>query len=119
MTDDLRSIRREIARLRHGRPRTAVRYPAALRRTITTLARQRRTGGRGVAAVARELGLPRWTLNLWLQTPSTPIMRAVDVVADPPRGGLAPSGLVLITTTGVRVEGASLEELAALLRALR
>jgi hypothetical protein len=66
MTDELRSVCREIARLRRGRPRTTVRYPVALRRRITALARESRTRGRGgFTALARELGLPRWTLTLY------------------------------------------------------
>jgi hypothetical protein len=120
MTDDLRSIRREIARLRRGRPRTAVRYPEALRRKIATIARGRRGRRGGVAAVARGLDLPRWTLNLWLRTPSTPIMRAVTLVPDAPPAMAAPrSGPVLSTADGLRIEGASVEELTQLLRAWR
>ena len=120
MTDEIRSVCREIARLRHGRPRTAVRYPMALRRTITTIVRQRRGRGVGLAAVARELGLPRWTLSLWLRTPSAPVMRAVDVVLDPtPATAPTLTAAVLVMPDGVRVEGASVETLTTLLRALR
>jgi hypothetical protein len=118
MTDDLRSIRKEIARLRRGRPRTAVRYPEALRRKIATIARRRRGRRGGVAAVARGLDLPRWTLNLWLRTASAPIMRAVALVPDPAPIMSPRSGPVLIAD-GVRIEGASVEELTQLLRALR
>jgi hypothetical protein len=120
MTDDLRSIRKEIAQLRRGRPRTAVRYPEALRRRITTIARRCRSRRGGLAAVARGLGLPRWTLNLWLRTPAAPIMRAVALVPDPAPPITSPrSGPVLIAAEGVRIEGASVEELTQLLRALR
>jgi hypothetical protein len=120
MTDDLRSICREIARLRRNRPRTAVRYPVTLRRTITTIARQRRGRGAGLAALARDLGLPRWTLTLWLRSPRVPMMRAVDVMPDPPSvAGPAITAPVLVLPDGARVEGASVAELATLLRALR
>ena len=116
MTADLRTIRKEIARLRHGRARTAVRYPRALRRAITTLVRKRGARGGGITAVARELDLPRWTLNLWLRTPTAPRIRAVVVPAMAPSTG---SGPVLVMPDGVRVEGASVETLTTLLRALR
>jgi hypothetical protein len=120
MADDLRSIRKEITRLRRGRPRTAVRYPEALRRRIATIAWRCRGRRGGVAAVARGLDLPRWTLNLWLRTPSAPIMRAVALVPDPaPAIAAPPAGPVLITVDGLRIEGASVEELTQLLRALR
>ena len=120
MTDELHTIRREIARLRRGRPRTAVRYPPTLRRRITDLVRQHRDGDGGLTAVARALDLPRWTLQLWLRTPTAPRLRAVAVQPNslatpaPP-----PTRPVLITAAGVRVEGAGVEELTALLRALR
>lgn len=104
MTEDIRRIRREIARLRQGRPRTAVRYPAALRRTIT--------------ALARDLVLPRWTLTLWLRTPAAPRLRAVAVVPDGAPAPIGP-GPVLVMPDGIRVEGASVEVLTTLLRALQ
>jgi hypothetical protein len=47
-------------------------------------------------------------------------MRAVDVVPDtPPLNAPAVTGPVLITPDGVRIEGARIEELTTLLRALR
>jgi hypothetical protein len=121
MTHDLRHVCREIARLRRGRPRTAVRYPVALRRTITTIARRRRGRGAGLTGLARDLGLPRWTLTLWLRSPAAaPVMRAVEVAPDPAPGALsADPGPVLVMPGGVRVEGASIAELTTLLRALR
>jgi len=121
MTDELRSVCREIARLRRGRPRTTVRYPIALRRRITALAREYRTRGRGgFTALARELGLPRWTLTLWLRRPATAHVRAVAVVPDAmPVAAPASPGPVLLMPDGVRLEGASIAELTTLLRALR
>jgi hypothetical protein len=120
MTDDLRHVCREIARLRRGRARTAVRYPMALRRTITAIARQRRGRGAGLTGLARELGLPRWTLSLWLQRPMAPMMRTVAVEPDPaPVTTPAGPRPVLVMPDGVRVEGANVAELTTLLRALR
>lgn len=118
MTEDIRRIRREIARLRQGRPRTAVRYPAALRRTITALARQRRAREGDLTALARDLVLPRWTLTLWLRTPAAPRLRAVAVVPDGAPAPIGP-GPVLVMPDGIRVEGASVEVLTTLLRALQ
>ena len=120
MADDLRHVCREIARLRRGRPRTAVRYPVALRRTITTIARRRRGHGAGLTGLARDLGLPRWTLTLWLRSPAAPVMRTVEVAPDPAPGATsADAGPVLVMPSGVRVEGASVTELTTLLQALR
>jgi hypothetical protein len=124
MTDDIRSVCREIARLKRERPGTTVRYPAGLRRRITALARECRARGRGgFSALARELGLPRWTLTLWARrsapSPRRSPMRAVTVGPDPPAAAPTARGAVLVLAGGVRVEGASVAELATLLRALR
>ena len=80
MNDDVRGIRREVARLKHDRRPTAVRYPLALRRKITTVARRQQAHGAGLATIARELGVAAWTLNLWLRKTSAPILRAVEIV---------------------------------------
>ena len=120
MNDGVRSIRREVARLKHDRRPTAVRYPLALRRRITAIARRRRAHGMGLATIARELGLAEWTLNLWLRKRSAPVLRAVEIVPAPSSSpASAITTPVLITPQGLRVEGATVEALATLLRALR
>ncbi|SRR6266508_1492318 len=119
MTDGVRRIRREIARLQHGRRPTAVRYPPALRQKIIAIARRRQAGGAGIASVARELGLAQWTLTLWLRKRAAPVLRAVEIVPAPPPPAPAETMPVLITPQGVRIEGATVDALATLLRALR
>jgi hypothetical protein len=107
------------ARLRQGRARTAVRYPPTLQRRITTLVRQRRGRG-GLTSLARALDLPRWTLQLWVRTPATAHVRAVALQPNPLSRPAPPAPRpVLITADGVRIEGASVEELTTLPRALR
>jgi transposase-like protein len=121
MNDGVRSIRREITRLKHDRRPTAVRYPEALRGKITAIARRRRVQGAGIATIARELGLAEWTLNLWLRKISAPVLRAVEIVpapsSSPPASAVTMP--VLITPQGVRIEGATVDALVTLLRALR
>ena len=119
MNDDVRSIRREITRLKHDRRPTAVRYPLALRRKVMAIARRRQAHGVGLATIARELGLAEWTVNLWLRKNTVPVLRAVEIV---PATSLAPAAVttpVLITPQGLRIEGATVDALAMLLRALR
>ena len=118
MNESIRSIRREIARLQHARRPTAVRYPDTLRRHVTTLARRRRAHGAGLATIARELGVAAWTLTLWLRKPAAPGLRAVEIVTAPAPASVITTP-VLITPQGVRIEGASVDALATLLRALR
>lgn len=114
-----RTIRAEISRLRHGRPPTAVRYPRAIRQHVTAIARRRRAEGANVPAIAREIGVAPWTLALWLRTPASAVIRAVDVVPEAPRHrAVAVTGPVLITPEGVRVEGLDRDTLVAVLRAL-
>jgi transposase-like protein len=114
MNDGVRRIRRDIARLKQKRRPTAVRYPVALRRKVIALARRRQVRGAGIAALARELGLAEWTVSLWLRKPSAPSLRAVEIAPAP-----TVATPVLITPQGVRIEGATVEALAMLLRALR
>jgi transposase len=94
MNDGVRGIRREVARLKHDRRPTAVRYPLALRRRITALARRRRAHGAGLATIARELGLAEWTLNLWLRKTSAPVLRAVEIVPAPPASAITTPVLI-------------------------
>jgi hypothetical protein len=96
-----------------------VRYPLALRRKITAIARRRRSQGAGIATIAHELGLAEWTLNLWLRKSSVPVLRAVEMVPTTPAPASATTTSVLITPQGIRVEGATVDALATLLRALR
>ncbi len=119
MNDDARSIRREIARLKHDRRPTAVRYLLALRRKITAIARRRRAQGAGIATIARELGVAEWTLTLWLRKISAPVLRAVEIVPATPPPAPAVTTPVLITPQGIRIEGATVDALATLLRALQ
>ena len=119
MNDGVRSIRREIARLKHDRRPTAVRYPEALRRKITAIARRRWAQGVGIATIARELGLAEWTVNLWLRKNSAPVLRAVEIVPATPPSVAAVTTPVLITPQGLRIEGATVDALATLLRALQ
>ena len=119
MHDAVRRIRRDIAQLQRERRPTAVRYPVALQRKVIALARRRQAGGDGIAALARELGLAEWTVSLWLRKTLVPSLRAVEIAPAPSPPAPASATPVLITPQGVRIEGASVETLAALLRALR
>ena len=119
MTEHIDKVRTAIARLQHGRPPTAVRYPAAVRHQVMAIARRRQAEGADVSAIAREVGVAPWTLALWLRKPARAVVRAVQVLpdaarADPPT---APRP-VLITPRGIRVEGLDRDLLLAVLRAL-
>lgn len=119
MDDRVRRIRAEISRLQQRRPRTAVRYPDAIRQRVTAIAHRRRAEGVTVPAIAHEIGVAPWTLALWLRRPSAAVLRAVDVVPAAPRHrAVAAAGPVLVTPEGVRVEGLDRDTRVAVLRAL-
>ncbi len=119
MHDRVRRVRAQISRLQRGKPPTAVRYPATVRREVIAIARRRQVAGEDVGTVAREVGVARWTLALWLRRPSSPTLRAVAVEADDERDAAGPvQRVVLITPHGVRVEGLDPATLTAVLRAL-
>ena len=81
--------------------------------------RRRQREGAHVKTIAHEVGVAPWTLALWLRTPASATLRAVDVVPDVPATS-APVHLrpVLITPQGLRVEGLDPDTLVAVLRAL-
>ncbi len=119
MHDRVRKVRAQIVRLRRGKSPTAVRYPAAVRREVTAIARRRQRQGDDTGTIAREVGVAPWTLALWLRRPSSPTMRAVAVGADDERDAARPlQSVVLITPHGVRVEGLDPATLVVVLRAL-
>jgi hypothetical protein len=121
MDEGARRIRSQLSRLRQGKRPSAVRYPLAVRREVLAVARRRRARGTGIARIAREVGLAPWTLALWLRKQPRAGLRVVDITPDPAPVASAPPGTgpVLITPQGIRVEGADVGALAALLRALR
>ena len=120
MNDPLRQLRTHARQLAHGKVPTAVRYPAAFRAAALARARPRLERGVSIARVARDLGLPTQSLGRWLRRPPRPAaasLRPVAVVPAPastPR----PTGLVLLTPQGHRVEGFDRDGLIAVLRAL-
>ena len=65
------------------------------------------------------MGLAEWTLNLWLRKISTPVLRAVEIVPATSPAARTVTTPVLITPQGVRIEGATVDALATLLRALQ
>jgi hypothetical protein len=117
MDDAIRRLRADAQRLAQGKARSQVRYPEAFRRAAVTLARTGHGRGRSVARLARDIGVSEPTLTKWLR-PAAPGLQPVAVtVTSPPAtpGGARP---VLITRTGIRVEGLDGDALITVLRAL-
>lgn len=116
MSDPIRHLHREIARVRRGGTGRGHRYPAALRTTIVAHVRPRRARGEPLAAIGRDLGLNPFTLQRWLDAGGPSGFRTVEVESmDSP---LAGSGPVVTLPNGVRIDGLDLPGLLALVRAL-
>ena len=88
------------------------RYPPELRQEAVAIARALL---QPVSRTARELGIPQFTLHAWLRS-APAVLRPVAVEST---SVLMPEPtLVLVTATGVRVEGLDVPSAAALLKAL-
>jgi hypothetical protein len=68
-----------------------------------------------VGRLAREIGVSEPTLTKWLRPPAGPVLRPVAITTTERPAGSRP---VLITPTGVRVEGLEGATLIAVLQAL-
>lgn len=90
-------------------------HPRALRLEVARYALTRCSGGATVAQVAHELSLNQQTLRRWMTLHEQSPFCVVRVVDDTPT---SPTSFSVVGPCGVRVEGLSLDSLAALLRKL-
>lgn len=95
-------------------PGRGKRYEAALKSAVVKHAIAERAAGRSWATIATELGLRFETLRRWCVVEAPRAMRRVELVAEP-----AVRTLAVVSPSGARVEGLTLEEATALLRALQ
>ena len=112
---------REAARLRQELDRVEGRqgrcFPPELKLRAARWIAEQRSGGARVADIAAALGLAEGTVLRWSSEAKRAPMRAlvpVEVVPDP----VAARTVSIVSSSGFRVDGLSLLEAAALLRAL-
>jgi transposase-like protein len=109
---DAEILRRELDRV-GGRRRPC--FSADLKQRATAWIIKRRAEGVGVSEIASELGLAPGTVLKWsARSNSSRALVPVEVVADQS----AARTVSILSPSGFRVEGLSLLEAAALLRAL-
>jgi hypothetical protein len=115
MDQELQELRRELGALDRGPGRH---YPEPLRRRATIWARRRVAEGVAVQAVAVQLVVHPKTLHKWLGAtqPSTAAMVPVEVVVDRVS---ASGGVSLVSPSGFRVEGLTVDQAVTALRSLR
>ena len=116
MTSAFADLQRAIRKHQSAGP---LRYPKELQAEIVAAVEAGRADGHSWDALSKELAIPYETLRRWTAKASmTPkadrpvAMRRVEVT------NRASGSLVLVAPSGVRVEGASVEEIVALIRAL-
>lgn len=97
---------RSLGRVERGVGR---RYPAEVQRQVVAWVSGERAVGRGWAALSDELGIPVSTLVRW-----TSRFRAVPVYVQSPPSSATVS---MVSPSGWRIEGVSLEQALALLGA--
>jgi hypothetical protein len=101
------------------------RYPNTLRQLAVAYSSAARSGGARPGVVARDLGIDPITLAAWEKrtevTPKKavrapqPALRPVVIIDDPPESGAT---LCVIGPRGLRLEGATIEQVAALFQRL-
>jgi transposase len=101
-----------------GGPRN--RYTAELRELARSYWKKRKAEGATLAAAAKELGIHAKSLHQWSKGRGRARQfHPVELIAEEQAGPRRGSSLVLHGPGGVRVEGLTVESLAALLRRLR
>jgi hypothetical protein len=114
MTMTGKQLQAAIQEQRRNRSHGAARYPANLRKAVADFVRAERSQGRTLGSIAEMLGLPVNTLRLWSgKHPSEGRLESIQVVSN-----AAPESPVLVTRSGLRVEGLSMSSVVELLERL-
>jgi hypothetical protein len=114
MDDRIRRVRVRLEAVRRGRAPRGVRYPVKLRAEVAALARD----APRLAQLATALGLPPGTITRWERRAPRRALRRITIGPEPiaKLPPSAPSGAVVVTPQGWRVEGL---DVATLLRVLQ
>jgi len=121
LLDEGKRLRAEVAVLPRGRGR---KYPRQLRHRILDWVGRALAKGLTETDCGDALGIPMHRFEMWRE--SDRASETASVPAETPTelvpvevSGLSPGGLVLVAPSGDRVEGLTVEQAIALLKALR
>jgi transposase-like protein len=106
-----KALRTAILRHRERHHPKAPRYTPELKRAVVEFVRSQRSAGVSYEALVRTLELPINTLRRWTESDGPGRLARVEVAAEA-------SHAVLLTRTGIRVEGLTITDLAELLERL-
>lgn len=124
MLDSAARLRSQARRFENRSKPTGTRYSSAFRAEVAVHARDQVRAGVAVARIARDLGLRPKTLTLWMRDTRVSKLRAVRVERDvrpiPSAAAVAADEqrVVMVTPSGVRVEGLDLDGIVHVLRLL-
>jgi hypothetical protein len=108
----IEDIRTALVRSNEGAGRP---YPARLRGAVLALAEQRKREGMALDSFAAEVGVSATTLRKWKREAGGAAFCEVQVIAPPRPLG---STLVVHGPSGLRIEGATIADIAELVRRL-
>jgi hypothetical protein len=111
MDDRIRRLRSRLEALRRGKAPRGVRYPVQVRAAVAELARD----APGAGKLAQALGLPLATITRWRRSHRRQLRR-ITIAPEPAALVPPPSGPVLISPQGWRVEGLDLDMLVRMLQ---
>jgi hypothetical protein len=106
-----KALRRAIQRHRERQHTRAARYSPELKKAVAELVRFRRSAGVSYQGLVTELDLPINTLRRWTEVEQPARLTRVELTSEV-------SGPVLMTRSGIRVEGLTIGDLAELLARL-
>jgi predicted transcriptional regulator len=118
--DELRDLRRELARIERGR---GLWYPDALRERAAAWARARREVGATWREISATVGLPAETLRRWTSAAARdarPALVPIEIVREPEAEdhGVADRDVRIMTPGGLRIEGLTTADAIAIVRVL-
>ena len=116
MDKRIAEFRKIAARVRNGRKSGSRPYPEKAKELATAFARERAAAGDSYSSIASKLGIAQTTITAWLE-PASAGFRRVRVHSEK---RLAANGrLVMVTGSGIRVEGLDVAGVVQILGALR
>ena len=127
MLDSARRLRLQARSFENRGKPTGTRYSPAFRAEVVRHARAQVREGVAVSRIARSLGLRPKTLTLWMRDMPASKLRTVRVVPGERDARALPSAaavpaaeqrLVVVTPSGVRVEGLDVDGVVQVLRVL-
>jgi len=116
MTKTIEEVRAALVRSNEGLGRP---YPESARRAVLAHVERRRHEGVALSRVAEELGMSATTLRKWKQQEQAPLaattpFREVEIIT----AHATATGLVVHGPYGLRIEGATIADIAELVRRL-